>query len=178
VTDSRGLRAVATTAAAAAVVIAAGLAAPAARAAGPIALPQSVTSAISAARLTPQISYGWEAVAGPATSISKIRGQASSLGIGGVAMYRGNNEAGRGILIFTGDDDSTTPATAFRVTGPAVASVVNGTDQAWSVFADGNRATPDATISAGTAENITPVVATLVDSTVFISPRPVPIFSF
>lgn len=137
------------------------LAAPAAHAANPTPLPSAVSDEIARNELPVQVSNGWEAVTGPARSVNEVRDLATSLDIGTVAMYTGDDETGRAILIFTGDDQ--TAPTAFDVTGGTVIrSVDNDTDQAWYVYDD--HGVLDATVPAETAQDIPPADAELVNA--------------
>ena len=149
-------RAIAALAAAAATAIAAAATtAPAARAAAapaPPQLPAQVTQAITRAGLDVQIINGWEAITGPAAGIDSIQILATTDGIGTIADYTGHDETGRAILIFTGNDQ---PDMGFGITGATVTSADNDTNQTWYAYHDDD--TLDATIPAGTAENIPPV---------------------
>lgn len=153
-----------TTAALGGCAIAAGCAlfgAPAAFAAdepAPPTLPANLVQAIDREHLGAQVINGWEAVTGPASRIDDVRVVAATDGIGTIANYTGNNETGRAILIFTGNDQ---PNLGFGVTGATVHSEDNDTDQTWYVYNDDD--TLDATVPANTAENIPP--ADLLDFT-------------
>ena len=110
-----------------------------------------LVSAAAGEGLQVQISNGWEAVSGPAAGIDGIQVLATTSGIGTIADYTGKDETGTAILIFTGDSDVTA---GFHVSGATVSSTDNDTDQAWYVYTDDGEL--DATVPAGTAENITP----------------------
>ena len=136
------------------------LGAPAAYADAATAMPAQIASAAAADRLTVETSNGWEAVVGPASSVNEVRDLSKDLGIGTVSLYTGNDETGRAILIFTGNNDS---PVGFKVHGDTFTSVDNETDQAWYVFDDSHKL--DESVAAGTAENVNPVDLTI-DNTI------------
>jgi hypothetical protein len=140
----------------AAMAIAAGMAAAPAHAATtptPPTLPAQLTAAIGAAGLSVQVDNGWEAATGPAATVTSVQALATSLSIGTLAEYSGNNETGQAILIFSGSSDPS--SLQFQVNGGTADSADNNTNQTW--YIDTNAGQPDATITPGTAENITPV---------------------
>jgi hypothetical protein len=155
-------RTIAALAAAAATATAAAIAtAPAASAATaptPPTLPAQLTAAIASSGLGVQAIKGWEAVTGPAAGIDAVQAQATTSGIGTVAYFTGHDETGTAILVFTGNDQ---PDMGFGISGATATSADNDTNQAWYTYTDSN--TLDATIPAGTAENIPP--ADLLDFT-------------
>lgn len=150
-----------------------GIAAPAAYADSP-ALPAGVTDAIAADQLNVEVSNGWEAVAGPARGVNDVRSLAASLGVGTLAMYTGDDETGQAVLIFTGGDNAS--PVHFDVTGGIVTSAQNDTDQPWYVFDD--HGAPDADLEPGTASNIPPADAALVNITLFSFSPSFAVFSF
>jgi hypothetical protein len=115
------------------------------------AMPTQIASAAAADGLTVEQSNGWEAITGAAASINTIQELATTYGVGTIADYTGNDETGTAILVFTGNHDTTT---AFHITGATVTSADNDTDQPWYVYTDDGA--PDATVPAGTAEDIPP----------------------
>ena len=113
--------------------------------------PAQIVSAAAAEGLTIETDNGWEAIAGPAASVTDIQKAVGSRGVGTIADYTGKDETGQAILIFTGNGDTTT---AFHVTGATVTSTDNDTDQPWYVYDDNGAL--DAAVPAGAAENIPP----------------------
>jgi len=124
----------------------------------PPTLPGDLTWAIGYAGLDVQVINGWEAVTGEAYRIDGVQVRATEDGIGTIADYTGHDETGRAILIFTGNNQ---PDMGFGITGATVNSANNDTDQTWYAYNDDG--SYDATVPAGTAENIPP--ADLLDFT-------------
>lgn len=146
-------RAVAALAAAATAAVAVSLAAAPAHAATPTAKPPAlspnVSKAISSEGLNTEVINGWKAVTGPAAKVNEVRAMAVSDRIGTVAEYTGNDETGQAILIFTGADNQ---VLGFHVTGGAIRSVDNATDQVWYVYDDSVK--EEVAVPAHTAKNV------------------------
>lgn len=139
--------------------------APMASAAESAPLSKPVTDVIASENLTVETVHGIEAVAGRAARVDEVRAAATSQGFGTVTLYTGNDETGQAILIFTGNDNSTTPPDDFHIGGGTITSVADDTDQAWYVFNDNG--TLDASVAPETARNIPPVDAGLGDSYIY-----------
>jgi hypothetical protein len=160
------VRTIATLAATVAITTAGLAFAPAADAATFLPLSSRLTAAAAQDDLTLQFSGGWLAVAGPATTVNDLRDDANLLGVANTVLYTGSNETGTAVLIFTGNDDSTSQPVGFNVAGDTIASVDNDTDQPWYIYDDNG--TPDATVSAGAAQNITPANCVVIDADAYV----------
>lgn len=141
-----------------AIALAAAPARASARAAEPPKLTPKVEKAIAHDHLKTEVSHGWEAVTGTASKVNDVRIDAVESKIGTVVAYTGDDETGQAILIFTGYDKDVTP---FEITGTAIRSVDNDTDQSWYLYDDKGK--KDAEVSPDTAKNIPAVDASLVN---------------
>jgi hypothetical protein len=123
----------------------------AAQEATPPELPGNVTAAIDDEHLHVELSHGWQAVTGPAADVEIVRIAAATDGLGTITGYTGNDETGRAILIFTGND---LPEFGVSIDGATIRSEDNDTDQSWYVYNDNGEF--DAAVPANTAQNIPP----------------------
>ena len=105
----------------------------AAQEATPPELPGNVTAAIDDEHLHVELSHGWQAVTGPAADVEIVRIAAATDGLGTITGYTGNDETGRAILIFTGND---LPEFGVSIDGATIRSEDNDTDQSWYVYND------------------------------------------
>jgi len=123
----------------------------------PPVLPAQLTTAITQASLNVRVKSGWEAVTGPATSVNSIRALATILGVSSLSEYTDDAEAGTTVLIFPGDDDT---STGFNIHGPTAKSAANDTSQIWAVTSSDGL--PGNILAPGDAEDISPLtVSTL-----------------
>jgi len=115
-------------------------------------IPDNIEAAINRLNLDVQLSDGWEAVTGPASSVNDVRAVATADHFGTIADYTGADETGRAILIFTGNSHE---AVGFDVSGTTFSSEANDSDQDWYLYEEDN--TLSAIAPAGAAENIPPI---------------------